>query len=64
MTVSGVHRGDQRRVYDARKRSLARAQGYRLVQIPWSRQRKPMLGDGAEVRELLRVAGVVLSDRQ
>ena len=29
MTVSGVHRGEQRRRYDERKRAAARAQDYR-----------------------------------
>lgn len=32
-TVSGVHRGEQRRLYDERKRLLARKQGLRLVVI-------------------------------
>lgn len=39
LTVSGVHRGEQRRVYDARKRSAAAARGYRFIAIEWSRRR-------------------------
>src|SRR5436853_123932 len=34
MTVSGVHRGEQRRLYDARKLALAEAKGYRVLRIP------------------------------
>jgi len=33
MTVSGVHRGEQRRTYDARRAELIPANGLRLVQI-------------------------------
>lgn len=61
MTVSGVHRGEQRRLYDERKRAAARAQGYRLVAIAWSRRRKPRPDDLAEIRRLLEEAGVVLA---
>lgn len=33
LTVSGVHRGEQRRLYDERKAQLIRAKGLRLVVI-------------------------------
>jgi hypothetical protein len=36
MTVSGVHRGEQRRIYDERKGRLAREHGYTVVRIPTS----------------------------
>src|SRR5262245_10821555 len=50
LTVSGVHRGEQRRRYDERKRAAARAQGYLLIEVPWSRYRPPRLriGRGCE----------------
>jgi len=60
LTVSGVHRGDQRRIYDDRKRALAEKHGYKLVRLPWSRRRKPAKNDVAEVRALLENAGVAL----
>ncbi len=36
MTVSGVHRGEQRRRYDERKVRCAREQGYKVLRIPTS----------------------------
>jgi len=36
LTVSGVHRGKQRQLYDQRKRSAARDQGYKLVAVSLS----------------------------
>ena len=36
MTVSGVHRGEQRRLYDERKVRLALGRGYTVVRIPVS----------------------------
>src|SRR4051812_16917668 len=41
VTVSGVSRGDQRGIYDARKRTAAREQRYTVVEIPWEREPKP-----------------------
>jgi hypothetical protein len=38
LTVNGVHRGEQRRIYDERKRAAAIAHRYRLVAIRWSRR--------------------------
>lgn len=35
LTVSGVHRGHQRRLYDLRKVEAARAAGYTVVVVPW-----------------------------
>lgn len=57
-TVSGVHRGEQRRRYDERKRAAARAQGYRVVAIEWPRRRPRRSSDGEEIASLLRDAGV------
>jgi hypothetical protein len=60
MTVSGVHRGQQRALYDERKRRAARAEGYLLVAIPWPRRRRPQLPDDLrEVREILEAAGIL-----
>lgn len=62
ITVSGVSRGEQRRLYDARKRAAARAQGYTLVEIPWERRphlaRRDRAADTAALRALLQAAGV------
>jgi hypothetical protein len=58
MTVSGIHRGEQRRLYDERKRSAARARGYTLIAIAWSRGRKPLATDLAELAAILAAAGV------
>lgn len=59
LTVSGVHRGEQRRVYDARKRSAAIARGYRVIAIEWSRRRRPQPTDLAELSARLIAEGVV-----
>ena len=59
ITASGVHRGLQRRMYDERKRRAARAQGYKVVEIEWSRKRKPKADDIDELRRLLVVEGVL-----
>lgn len=59
MTVSGVHRGEQRKRYDARKRLAAAQHGYRLVAIEWSRSRRQRKAiDLVEIRKLLLAAGV------
>jgi hypothetical protein len=63
LTVSGVHRGDQRRLYDARKRAAARDAGFTLIEIPWPRRPPPGHRDRAEdlatVRLILEIAGVL-----
>jgi hypothetical protein len=60
-TISGVHRGDQRRLYDERKRAAARAQGFSLVVVPWPRGKHPdPEHDLRELRALLKAAGVVI----
>lgn len=59
MTVSGVHRGEQRRAYDARKRSAAKTAGYQVIAIEWSRRRRPQRTDLDELRVLLVAEGVV-----
>lgn len=59
-TISGVHRGDQRRLYDERKRAAARAQGFTLVVVPWSRHKQhDPEHDLEELRSHLVAAGVV-----
>ncbi len=62
MTVSGVHRGEQRRLYDARKRAAARAQGYTLLKIEWERRpppdRRDRSSDRHRLMRLLQEAGV------
>ncbi len=64
ITVSGVHRGAQRRLYDQRKRAAARAEGYIVVEIPWERRPAPASRDRAAdlrmVGSKLRAAGVTL----
>ena len=63
VTVSGVHRGEQRRIYDARKRAAAREQGYLVLEIPWERRPEPAKRDREADRnaleELLRQGGVL-----
>lgn len=65
MTVSGVDRGAQRRLYDERKVRLAREQGYAVVRIPTSTlgQRGRHLAydrdsDKRVLRERLSAAGI------
>jgi hypothetical protein len=60
MTVSGVHRGEQRRIYDERKRAAAVVQGYRLVAIRWSRRAKRDPSDLERVRAMLMAADGML----
>ena len=59
ITVSGVHRGEQRKLYDARKRKEATARGYTIITLDWSRARPQRKAeDLAEVRKLLLAGGV------
>ncbi len=59
VTVSGVHRGEQRKIYDARKRQEASARGYKVITLQWSRRRpRRTAEDLAEIRKLLPVGGV------
>jgi hypothetical protein len=64
ITVSGVHRGEQRRLYDERKRAAARAEGYTVIEIPWERRPVPAKRDRpsdlSTVRAKLRASGVNL----
>jgi very-short-patch-repair endonuclease len=64
ITVSGVHRGEQRRLYDERKRAAARAEGYTVVEIPWERGPVPAKRDRPAdlrtVRAKLRASRVKL----
>ena len=58
ITVSNVHRGQQRALYDARKRQAAREQGYLVVALAWPRRRRPAAADIDEIRAVLIGAGV------
>jgi hypothetical protein len=64
VTVSGVSRGRQRAIYDARKREAARAHGFTVVEIPWERRplpgRRDREADRQHVMRLLGQAGVSL----
>jgi hypothetical protein len=53
LTVSGVHRGEQRRIYAIRKRAAARDQGYLVLEIPWERRPPPERRDREADRRLL-----------
>jgi hypothetical protein len=59
ITVSGVHRGEQRKLYADRKRVAARRQGYMVIEIPWERRPAPARRNRAADLEFLRR---VLSD--
>jgi hypothetical protein len=54
MKVSGVARNQQRPLYAERKRAVARAQGYLVLEIPWERRRRPPRRDRVADRALLR----------
>jgi hypothetical protein len=54
ITVSGVSRGEQRGIYDERKRAAARAQGYTVLEIPWERRPVPAKRDRGADLEVLR----------
>jgi hypothetical protein len=70
MTVSGVHRGEQRRLYDERKVRLAREHGYTVLRISAralsmdarTRARERDV-DRSAIVEILRSAGLPLVDR-
>lgn len=63
LTVSGVHRGKQRALYDARKRAAAKQAGYHLIAIDWPRKKKQRpIEDAAELRKLLVDSGVLPHD--
>lgn len=64
LTVSGVPRREQRRLYDIRKRTAAAAQGYVVVAIEWSRRKSPADADIELLRSHLRRAGVDLEGEQ
>lgn len=63
ITVSGVPRGQQRRIYDERKRAAARAHGYKVLEIPWERRPAPVRRDRdadlSAVRSVLVQSGVL-----
>lgn len=65
MTVSGVHRREQRRLYDERKVRLALAHGYTVIRIPASvlvwrghRLAKDRSADLVTLRGLISGAGI------
>ena len=67
MTISGVSRGHQRRLYDERRRTWARANGLRLVVLDYrgfetdrqGRLRRNVEADRQAVAAALRAAGVL-----
>ena len=61
LTVSGVHRGHQRKLYDDRKRAAAVANGYLVVSVAWSRKQRPSASDLDHVRQILLAASVELA---
>lgn len=62
MTVSGVHRGEQRRLYDQRRREVLPRQGIRLLEIEYSSLKHRSNGrlirdpvtDHAVIRDMVR----------
>ncbi len=63
--VSGVHRGEQRRLYDERKVRLALAHGYTVIRVPanflvWRGRRlaKDRSADLVTLRGLISAAGI------
>lgn len=59
LTVSGVHRGEQRKQYDERKREAASKNHYTLVCIPWSRTKKRRPAEDTEnIRQRFLARGV------
>ena len=62
ITVSGVSRGRQRAIDDARKRAAARTHGFTVVEIPWERRpppdRRNPEADRQRLARLLDQAGV------
>jgi hypothetical protein len=60
MTVSGVHRGEQRKLYDERRRQVLPAHGILLVELDCSDlahdRQKRLLRDTAHDRRALRAA--------
>jgi hypothetical protein len=63
-TVSGVPRGEQRAIYDRRKRDAARDRGFAVIEIPWERRPPPMRRDRESdlwrLRRLLKRSGMPL----
>jgi hypothetical protein len=63
ITVSGVHRGEQRRLYAERKRTAARRKGYIVLEIPWERRpppgRRDRVGDLDLLRQMVSDAAVL-----
>jgi hypothetical protein len=62
LTMSGVDRQEQRRIYDQRKRAAARSRGYTVVEIGWERRpapdRRDQAADRVHLDGLLRAAGI------
>jgi hypothetical protein len=59
VTVSGVHRGQQRALYDARKRSAAKKNGYVVISVAWPRKKKRRpVEDLADLKKRLAAAGI------
>lgn len=65
LTVSDVSRGEQRAIYDRRKRDAARDRGFTVIEIPWERRpaptrRRDRESDLRRLRHHLKRAGVTL----
>jgi len=62
LTISGVDRRQQRRIYDERKRAAARSHGYTVVEIEWERHPPPAkrerAGDRVRLEALLQARGI------
>ncbi len=64
ITVSGVHRGEQRSLYDARKRQEAVKRGYTIITLEWSRDRpRRKAEDLTKIREELLAGGATIVDK-
>jgi len=64
LTVSDVSRGEQRAIYDRRKREAARQAGFLVIEIDWERRPPPDRRnrelDLVRLSETLRSAGIGL----
>jgi hypothetical protein len=58
MTVSGVHRGEQRKIYDKRKRDVLPQHGISVIDIPYSAfecdNKGKIMRDNLKIKDLVR----------
>jgi hypothetical protein len=72
LTISGVHRGEQRKIYDQRRREILPLHGIKLVEIEFSqlahddrgRLRRNVATDQFAIRKALEDAGVKFTDAE